>query len=399
MTPVEVVQTAFRAIRENRLRASLSVLGVVIGVGSVLLLISIGIGVRADIARQVEALGTNVAFVVPGKLDESGRPNGMSMMGISTLTLADADALARVPGVRAAIPVTFVAGAVERKGTTDSAIVLAADYRMSQVRKDRTAQGSFYTAADEGKRVCVIGDQLKRDVFGTKPAVGQTIALRGIAFTVVGVLRPEEPTAFAEMSFSRVCYVPWRTAQAVFPGAQINRIVVQTDYTTDPDQIVGNLKAAMRANHATEDFGILTYRQLLAAIFRVFNIVTALIVGISAISLLVAGIGIMNIMLVTVTERTREIGIRMTVGARKRDVFLQFLSESVGLSLAGGLLGVLLAYVGVVILNRFTVLKPIITPGALALALGVCIAVGILFGTAPAARAARLYPVDALRFE
>ncbi len=399
MTPSEVLRTAARAIRENRLRAWLSVLGVVIGVGSVLLLISIGIGVRADITRQVESLGTNVAFVMPGKLDETGRPNGMSMMGISTLTMQDVASLGGVRGVRAAIPITFVFGAVQKGDESHSAIVLAADHRMAEIRRERIAAGRFYTPRDAGDRVCVIGSRLKADIFGSGQALGRTLTIQNEEFRIIGVLAPEETTMFSEMSFARVCYIPWETSRRAFPNAQINRIIVQTEYETDPDHITRDLRAAMLRNHQVEDFGILTYRQLLAAIFRVFNIVTALIVGISAISLLVAGIGIMNIMLVTVTERTREIGIRMTVGARGKDIFLQFLAEAITLSITGGALGVALAFAGVAILNAHTVLKPIVTPGALLLALGVCIAVGIVFGTAPAARASRLSPMDALRYE
>ncbi len=399
MAVLEVVISALRSIRENRLRASLSALGVVIGVGSVLLLISIGIGVRADIARQVEALGTNVAFVMPGKLDESGRPNGMSMMAISTLTMRDVDALGRVERVRAAIPITFVFGAVQRGEESHSAIVLAADHRIAGVGREGISVGRFYGPADGAARVCVIGHQLKSDVFGTRQAIGETLTIQGVDFRVIGVLEAEEPTMFSEMSFSRVCYIPWSTSREAFPTAQINRIIVQTEYETDPDRITRDLRSAMLRNHGIEDFGILTYRQLLAAIFRVFNIVTALVIGISAISLLVAGIGIMNIMLVTVTERTREIGIRMTVGARRKDVFLQFLVEAVALSVVGGAMGVLLALAGVAALSELTVLRPMVTPAALALALGVCIAVGIMFGTAPAARASRMSPIEALRYE
>jgi putative ABC transport system permease protein len=323
----------------------------------------------------------------------------MSMLGISTLTQNDVRELASVRGVRAALPITFVYGSVERAGAAHAAVVLAADSRIARMRRERLAEGRFYTRPEDTARVCVIGHQLRADVFGNGPAIGQEIASRGIRWRVVGVLAPEEPSAFAEMSFARVTYIPWRAALAAYPGAQINRILVQTDHETDPDLLAGALRAAMLRNHKTEDFGILTYRQLLSAIFRVFNIVTALIVGISAISLIVAGIGIMNIMLITVTERTREIGIRLTVGARRRDVFGQFLAESVMLSVTGGAIGVLLAYGGVVVLSSTTVLRPIVTLPALALALGVCLVVGIAFGTVPAARAARLCPVDALRYE
>ncbi|MBM3496307.1 MAG: FtsX-like permease family protein [Armatimonadetes bacterium] len=399
MTLIEVVGSAIRAMRESRLRAWLSVLGVVIGVASVVLLVSIGVGVRVDITRQVDSLGTNVAFVVPGKLDETGRPDGMSFLGISTLTLDDVAALSAAPGVVAAIPLTFVFGSVQAGNVSHSAVVLAADGRIADMRKEKIAEGRFYTVAEDDQRVCVIGHELRSDIFGSGPALGKEIEARGVRLRVIGVLAPEEPSAFSQMSFSRVTYIPWRAAGEAFPGAQINRIIVQTDYRTDPDLIVKDLRSAMLTNHEAEDFGILTYKQLLSAIFRVFGIVTALVVGISAISLVVAGIGIMNIMLVTVTERTREIGVRMTVGARRRDVFMQFLAESVGLSVLGGVLGVAIAYAGTAILRATTVLTPIVTPGVLGLALGVCIAVGVLFGTAPATRASRLSPIDALRYE
>jgi len=394
-----VARSALRAVSEHRLRAGLTVLGIAIGASSVLLLVSIAVGVRDDITRQVELLGSNVIFVLPGKLSATGRPEGMSVLGISTLTLRDADAIQRVAGVRAAIPITFVFGSISRNLTESAAMVIAADHRMAGVRAPRIAEGRFYTAAEEGRLVCVLGHEIRQEVFGRGKAVGNDIAVRDKLFRVIGVLAPEEPSAFSQVSFSRVVYIPWRAAVAEFKGAQINRIIVQTDYRADPDRISAQLRRILLRSHGSEDFGLLTYRQLLAAIFHVFSVVTALVVGIAAISLVVAGIGIMNIMLITVTERTREIGVRMAVGARRSDIFRQFLAEAVTLSVLGGFVGVVVAAAAARAIGHFTLLRPVATPAIIGLALGVCIAMGITFGTVPAARASRLSPVEALRYE
>ncbi len=388
-----------RSFAENRLRAGLTVIGVVIGVGSVLLLVAIGAGVREDITRQVDKLGSNVAIIVPGKLSSTGQPDGMSMLGISSLTVKDVDDLSRIAGVRAAIPISFVTGSVETGNESHAAMVLGADHRMASVGTNRIARGRFYRGTEDSERVCVLGAEIGDELVGKKRLAGRTISVRGVPFRIVGILARDEESAFAQVSFARAVYIPWQASRTAFNGAQINRIIVQTDYQTDPDTIAGSLQRVLLRNHGREDFGVLTYRKLLGAIYHVFNIVTALIIGISAISLLVAGIGIMNVMLVTVTERTREIGIRMAMGARRSDIFSQFLAEAIALSLTGGVLGVALAFGVSRIVDVMTTLHPIITPGAILLAFGVCVIVGIVFGTAPAVRASRLSPVDALRFE
>lgn len=399
MRLTDTIHAGLRATREQGFRAGLASLGVVIGTGSVLLLVAIGLGVKADVLRQVEQLGTNVAFVVPGKLSPNGEPEHMSMLGISSLSLKDARDLSRVPGVRAAIPVTFVTGSVERGSASHSAMVIAVDHRMQGVGSTAVASGRFYTASEAEEQVCVIGDGVRLDAFADASPIGKQLRIKGAPFRVVGTLEPEEESLFSAFSFSRVVYIPWGTAQRLFPNAQINRIIVQTDYAADPDKLMPALHSVLLRNHGREDFGILTYRQLLSAIFRVFNIVTALVVGISAISLLVAGIGIMNVMLISVSERTREIGVRLTSGATRRDISLQFLTESVLLSLTGGALGIAVAALAAALIDRWTVLHPLVTPGAVALSFGVCFLVGVVFGTSPALRAASLTPVDALRAE
>ena len=396
----ENFSSALRAIRENWLRSALTMLGIIIGVGSVVLLVGIGTGVKVDVARQIEGLGVNTVIIIPGKFDRGGNPNMMSTLGISTLSEADCRAVARVPGVTLAVPVMFVFGSLERNNQSFGAFVIAAPAGIHSVWPTPISEGRFYTAAEEDKRVAVLAHDPKMDVFGDKPAVGKKVTIRGVEFEVVGVCREEEDSLFSMQSFGNMVYIPVVAAQKAFKAGQVNRIFAVIDYKVDPGPVKERIKQAILANHAgREDFGVVTQPQLMQAIFKVFNIVQALLVGISAISLIVAGIGIMNIMLVTVTERTREIGIRKTVGARRADIFQQFLTEAVTLSFVGGVIGTAVAAIICRFVAIYSPLKPVITPAAIALAFGVCFAVGILFGVAPAMRAARQDPIDALRWE
>ncbi len=398
----DYLPVAWRAILDHRLRSLLTMLGVIIGVASALLLISIVQGVKAEVTQQIEQFGASLLFVVPGRVDATQPFNPMSILGISTLTREDVRAVERVPGVKRALPVMFIAGGArngERWAAT--AIVLATESAWQQIRHTPLAEGRFFTPQEEGERVCVLAHGVKRELFGEEPAVGKQVVVNRVPFRVVGVLQPDDSSsAFGNAGWDFLIYLPLDAAQQAMRSDQIHRIVVQAAAGVEPEQLIGQVRTAVRESHlGNEDFTILTQKDLLKLIYSVLNLLQIALAGISSISLLVGGVGIMNIMLVSVTERTGEIGIRKAAGARQRDIFWQFLTEAVILSLSGGVLGILLATVAAEIFRRTTVLKPQMTLEAVALAFGVSVLVGIVFGVAPAIRAARKEPIEALRYE
>jgi putative ABC transport system permease protein len=395
------ISSAMLSLRANWLRTALTMLGVIIGVASVALLVSIGLGVQREVTDEIQGLGTNLVFIVPGKLGRNAQPNPLALLGVSTLTSQDVESLASQPAVHRVAPFLFVGGTVEHAQKPYSAFVVATTPSWPEIRPRPLAEGRFFTSADEGEAVCVLASQPRTAIFGDGPVLDKELVVQGVPFRVIGTLKEEpESPLFGGGGFENMIFLPARAAQARIPRVQINRILLQTNPSFPPEQILGDVERTLLANHGgREDFGVLTQKQLLGTIYRLMQIITALLSGLSAISLVVAGIGIMNIMLVTVTERTREIGIRKAVGARQTDIFTQFLMEAITISTLGGVLGIATAATLCVVVARVSPLRPIVTTGVIGLAFGVCLAVGVVFGTLPAVRAARQDPVVALRYE
>jgi len=398
----DYLPVAWRAILDHRLRSLLTMLGVIIGVASVLLLIAIVQGVKTEVTRQIEQFGASLLFVVPGRVDASQPLNPMSILGLSTLTPEDVQAVLQVPGVRRAVPIMFIAGgarSADRWAAT--AIVLSTESAWQSIRNSAMAEGRFFTPTEEGERVCVLAHGVKQELFGDAPAVGKQVVVNRVPFRVVGVMQPDDSSSmFGSAGWDYLIYLPLRAAQESMQSRQIHRIVVQAVPGVEPESLIEQVKRVMRRSHlGNEDFTVLTQKDLLKLIYSLLTLLQIALTGISSISLIVGGVGIMNIMLVSVTERTREIGIRKAAGARQRDIFWQFLTEAVILSVTGGVIGIALAALVAKVLRHTTVLKPEITFWAIALAFGVSVLVGMVFGVAPAIRAARKEPIEALRCE
>ncbi len=394
--------SAMRALMQNWLRSLLTITGIVIGVLAITTLVAILQGVKTEIARQVEGLGANLVLIVPSKLDENGQPNPAAMVGISSLSERDVAALQQVPGVARVAPVYIVSGTVEvKQGPSTSAFVVATSRDGALMNPTPLSEGSYFNDADGN--VCILGERPRHDLFGNGPALGRIVTVEGHDWKVVGVLsKPKSDGTLGGqlLGLNTLVYLPAKTVTRELPGGQVNRIALQTDYQHPADKLVAAMNAALlRSHQGHDDFGVITQQKGLALVIKLLNMAQSLLVLIATISLFVAGIGIMNIMLVTVTERTREIGVRKTVGARRADIFMQFLVEAIVLALIGCGVGLGVSLILCTLIARFSPLTPQITLPTIAMALSVCTVIGVLFGVTPAMRAARLDPIEALRHE
>ena len=396
MSTIELIRLALSRLRRGRVRAALTMLGVIIGVASVVGLVSVGRGTTARITAQLSSLGTNLLTISP-----SG--NGASS---SSLTLDDATALAALPGLAAVAPeiqTQAVVATSTTNTTTTSVVGTSAAY--VTVRAYEVWQGTFLTAAavDHGLRQAVLGATVATNLGLGAAAVGADITIAGLPFQVVGILQPKGGAGFANPDDEVL--VPLGVVRKYFVGGTGIRTVgvsVADDY--DMQTARDAIAQLLRVRHgigatATDDFSIFDQTQLLAAASTISGTLTLLLGGIASIALIVGGIGIMNIMLVSVRERTREIGIRKALGARRNRILMQFATEAVVLSLVGGIIGIGIGF-GLAFLGRWTFgLYTSVPVWAVVISLGMSSGVGLVFGIYPAARAAKLDPIEAMRSE
>ena len=396
MSAIELLRLALSRLRTSRLRAALTMLGVIIGVASVVALVGVGQGTTANITSRLNALGTNLLTISPARQSSSST---------TTLTLDDAEAIAKVDGVAAVAPEVSTSATVTRGTTTTTTTIVGTTESYASVRAYEMWQGTFLTtpAVDLGLRVAVLGATTADDLGLTGSDLGSTVEIGGIPFQVVGIMQPKGGSGFQDPDDEIV--VPVATVQKYFVGGDsVRTIGVSTTDGANQDTVTADITALLRDRHnlaATDedDFNVFNQTQLLDAANSIAATLALLLGGIASISLVVGGIGIMNIMLVSVRERTREIGIRKAVGARGRDILAQFLVEALTLSLLGGLIGIAVGLLVSAGIGRFAGWRFVFSPTTVGVAVLFSLAVGIVFGVWPARQAARLDPIAALRYE
>lgn len=403
----QVLQEAFRALSTNRMRTSLTMLGVVIGVCAVVIMLAVGRGAQSKINQSISTMGSNLLVVFPGAQTSGGVRFGAG--GAQTLTIGDATAIQSIPSVLRVAPIVMRSFQLAYGNSNWSAMVTGVTEDYFSVRSWYTIDGDVVSEADNrsNARIAVIGQTVAAQLFGDEPPVGKTIRIRNLPFTVIGVLtrkgqsldgRDQDDVVFIPLSTARQQLV-----RSAFPGS-IGMMLIQAVNPERMSEAENEVTQLLRVRHRIgpgqeNDFTVRNLTAIAETAAVAATAMSALLGAIAGVSLLVGGIGIMNIMLVSVTERTREIGIRMAIGARQRDIMRQFLTEAITICLVGGLAGVLLGIFGAWLVSVASGLLIEISIASILLAFGFAAAIGIFFGWYPAAKASKLRPVEALRIE
>jgi putative ABC transport system permease protein len=394
---------SLREIRRNLLRSFLTILGIVIGVAAVITMVTIGQGATQAISDQITSLGTNLLMVRPGQRMGPGR----DAAGSPPFRQADGEAIAvQVAGVRAVAPQAST-GAVAVYGARNwSTLIYGTTNAYFETNNWTLAGGRIFEAAEEraGAAVCVIGATVRRELFGTEDPVGARLRLRNISCEVVGLLQGKGQAAMGNDQ-DDIVVLPIATVQRRLTGNQnVGTLLISMEDGADAERLKADLTQLLRerrklAESDENNFNVLDTQQLAETLSSTTQVMTTLLGAVAAVSLLVGGIGIMNIMLVSVTERTREIGIRLAIGALGHEVLLQFLIEAVVLAALGGLIGIVIATAASIVLTGVMGVPYAFDPGINLLSFGFAAAIGVIFGYFPARRAARLDPIEALRHE
>lgn len=412
MKLTHTARSAFQGLERNKSRSALTILGIVIGVTAVILVVSIGSGAQALILGQVEGLGSRTIAVIPGR--EPQGPSDAAQLFSDSLKARDLDLLRRkenVPGGKTVMPIVFGSETVAYEGETYRATVFGGTELATEIFDLVPSEGDFIADDDVRSRadVIVIGSKVKNELFGGSDAVGERVRVKDRTFRVIGVLPEKGQVSF--FNFDEAAFMPYTTAQQfVFGIKHFHRFIVEAESDDVIERTAEDIKATLREAHGItdpekDDFFVQTQADLASRLLVITSVLTLFLASVAAISLIVGGIGIMNIMLVSVTERTREIGLRKAVGARGKDILYQFLFEAIFLTGIGGVIGILLgaglSFLTGILISQFVGLAWTFTfpISAALLGLGVSAFVGLVFGIYPARQAAQKSPIEALRYE
>jgi len=400
-----LLKVAFKSIHKNGLRSLLTSLGIIIGVGAVIVMVAIGEGSQAQIQNQIASLGTNLIIVFPGASRSGGISRGAG--SFNRFTFADVEKLQREATLLSALsPVVRSGGQIIGGGKNWSSTVYGVSPEYMTIRNWQIERGEFFTERDvrSQRKVALLGKTIADELFAGQDPVGEKIRIRDTPFTVIGTLKAKGQSGMGQDQDDVVLAPATTVFYHLKGGRNIDMINASSIATNRMVEAQEEMRVLLREAHRIEpgdddDFSIRNQAEITDAASETSRVMTLLLGSIAGVSLIVGGIGIMNIMLVSVTERTREIGIRLAVGARSSDVLIQFLAEAIVLSLIGGIIGILLAAGVVFALNKLTDLNALINPGIVFLAFFFSGAVGVFFGFYPARKAAGLNPIDALRYE
>ena len=402
MNLLETFRVALEAIMSNKVRSGLTMLGVIIGVMAVILLVSIGEGAQVYITKELTGLGTNLLIITPGKTSTRGGFHPPSAGTVRKLTYDDSLALRRRAWLLTdAVPLVFGTGKIKYQNMGRDIMVIGTTPEFQRVRNLFVDTGSYISQGDVDSKakVIILGSKVKEELFGADNALGKLVTLSDARYRVIGVMQ-KKGTSLG-MDIDDIVYVPVTSGQELFDTDSLFEIIASTPRSEDVDRAIAQIKNILIKRHAhKEDFTIQTQGAMLETMNTILSVLTAVLGGIAGISLVVGGIGIMNIMLVSVRERTREIGIRKALGARNTDIMAQFMIEAITLSGAGGVIGILLGVGLALLIPLFvTVLPTSVSAWSIIMAFTFSAVVGVFFGVYPARKAALQDPIQALRFE
>lgn len=407
---------AFSALFANKVRSLLTMLGIVIGVFAVSTLISIGEGLRSEFSQQIEGLGSNIIVVTPGKIDpKSTTLNPSTSFGVSTLTTDDADEIKeKVENVEKAAPMTLLSGSIVYNNRTPANLLpISTTPEFFTILENDLQAGQYFSDGDMNSknRVMVLGGGAAQEIFVdlsdktedelAREIIGKKLKFLGEDFTIIGVLQTKEDALnFGGSDTNDLILIPRETAREITKENAVFRILIKINDSGNVEEAKQDIKTLVKENHSdAEDFSVLTQEEVLDVFNNYFDILSQAVIGIAAISLIVGGIGIMNIMLVSVTERTREIGLRKAIGASSFQILFQFLVEATVLSVASGVIGVALAVGTGSFISHYLNIPTSMTWQGIILATVISVGTGIIFGIMPASKAARKSPIEALRYE